>query len=914
MAAEFTVDSTADNEFNGCSFGACTLREAINAANFLPGGDTINFAPNVTGTITLNGNELPIFSDITINGPGARALSISGNGQSRVFVVSGIGTTANISGLRITGGNAQVISIGGVSVSDGGGILNANGATLNLTEVNVTGNSALTLGGGVATRAILLVNSTTNITRSVIGNNVAGAGGGGLSNLSTDILSNAVTNISNSTVTGNSALAEGGGVSNVGGTLNMTNNTVSHNHSALLGGGIVNVAGALVGTVRMRNNILAQNTAVLGSNIISSDGLGIINSFGNNLIGNNLDISANFAASLVIGGLPQPNVNADIVGSVAVGYQLIDPVLGPLQNNGGPTDTRALGAGSPALDRANNCVTTNACPGFNSPAALTTDQRGAGFARAVDGDGDAAALVDIGAYESQFVPTGATFTVTNLNDTAPNGCTPEDCTLREAIIAANTSPGPDTINFTPGLNGTIPLTPGFDQLVVASDVYIDGPGARVVSVSGQNANRVFLVTGVGTNATIEGLTITNGRAELLDTLLGDGGGVLNVGGSTLRLVEVTVSNNTATSLGGGVATRSLLGTTSTTYITRSLISDNVSVAGGGGISNIAVADILSGATTTVTNSTITRNQAGAEAGGVSNVGGTVNLINDTISHNRSVATGGGVVNLVGALDLGVTNMRNTIVAYNNATLVGSILNLSDDVLGIFNSLGNNLIGNNLNAEVSFAASAWVGLSPEPNVKADIVGSVSAGTKVIDPLLGPLQNNGGPTDTRAVLPGSPAINRGNNCVGTDSCATDPSADTLPEALSTDQRSIGFPRINSGVVEIGAYELLAPPTAAQVSVGGQVMDENGRPVSNATVTLIDSAGVPRQTVTGSFGFYSFQDVAAGATYVVEASHRRYAFAAKVVSVADAVSDLNFVAGESEQAPTVETKAAAKKTKLK
>ena len=896
-AAVFTVDTTADNESNGCLIGQCTLREAAGDANTLPGSDTINFQAGLTGTITLTDGAIFITSDITVNGPGARILSVSGNGASRVFVVAGSGNTANISGLTITGGNAQPILIGATLIGDGGGILNTNGATLNLTEVNVSGNSAISLGGGVATRAILLV-TTTNITRSLISNNSAIVGGGGLSNLGTDPISSAVTTLTNSTVTNNNALAEGGGISNVAATMNLTNNTISHNQSLAAGGGIVNVAGVLVGTVNLRNNILAQNNALLGTNLISSDGLGVFNSLGNNLVGNNLDIGVSFSASVVIGGVPQPNVNADIVGSIDIGFQIVNPVLGSLANNGGAADTRTLGAGSPATDRGNNCVLTNTCFVLNPPTALTTDQRGTGFTRPVDGDGDALAIVDIGAYESQFIPTGATFTVTNLNDTPPNGCTPADCTLRESILDANASPGPDTINFAPGLNGTIPLNIAFGQLEITTDINIDGPGARIISVSGEDNNRVFLVTGVGTTATIEGLTITNGNAQLLGTLLGDGGGVLNVGGSTLNLIEVNVSGNNATSLGGGVATRSLLGTTSTTYITRSLISDNNALAGGAGISNIATANIVSSATTTVTNSTVTLNNTVAEAGGVSNVGGTVNLINDTISHNSSVLTGGGVVNVAGVLGLGVTNVRNTIIAYNNATVVGGILNLSDDVLGIFNSLGNNLIGNNFNATVSFQASVFVGLNPVPNVNGDIVGSISAGTTVVDPRLGPLQNNGGPTNTRAVLPGSPAIDRGNNCVQTDTCATDPSPSTLPEPLVTDQRSIGFPRVNNGRVEIGAYELQLIPTSANVSVAGQVTDESGTPISRVIVTLTDMSGNIRQATTNQFGHFSFDEVASGETYIAQAIHKKYTFSPRVVTVAEDISDLNFTAGQEGQ----------------
>jgi CSLREA domain-containing protein len=492
--------------------------------------------------------------------------------------------------------------------------------------------------------------------------------------------------------------------------------------------------------------------------------------------------------------------------------------------------------------------------------------------------------------------SAAVLTVDTTADNESDGCSLGQCTLREAIGDANFLPGSDTINFQAGITGTITLTGG--AIFITSDLTVNGPGARALSVSGNGANRVFVVSGSGNTASISGLTITGGNAQPIligATLIGDGGGILNTNGATLNLTEVNVSGNSAASLGGGLATRSLLGTTSTTYITRSLISGNSALAGGGGISNIATAGIVSSAVTTVTNSTVTLNTTVAEAGGVSNLGGTVNLINDTISDNASTLAGGGVVNVAGAFGLGVTNVRNTIVARNNAVIVGGVLTLSDDVLGIFNSLGNNLIGNNFNATVSFQASVFVGLNPVPNVNGDIVGSVSAGTTVIDPRLGPLQNNGGPTDTRAVLPASPAIDRGNNCVQTDTCATDPSPDTLPEPLLTDQRGTGFPRVSNFIVEIGAYELQLVPTAANVTVAGLVTDESGSPLSRAAVTLTDNSGTVRQVVTNQFGRFLFEDVAAGETYVAQAIHRKFAFTAQLVSVAGDITDLNFTAGE-------------------
>src|SRR4029078_2880627 len=91
------------------------------------------------------------------------------------------------------------------------------------------------------------------------------------------------------------------------------------------------------------------------------------------------------------------------------------------------------------------------------------------------------------------------------------------------------------------------------------------------------------------------------------------------------------------------------------------------------------------------------------------------------------------------------------------------------------------------------------------------GFVSVNPTIIDPKLGPVTNNGGPTNTRALLTGSPAIDRANNCVVTNTCSTNPDGLNPPAALTTDQRSTGFTRLFGPAVDIGAYEVQggAPP---------------------------------------------------------------------------------------------------------
>lgn len=492
----------------------------------------------------------------------------------------------------------------------------------------------------------------------------------------------------------------------------------------------------------------------------------------------------------------------------------------------------------------------------------------------------------------------ATYTVDTTLDNESDGCGLGQCTLREAINSANSSPDPDTIDFQPGLNGTIFLLNG--QLVISSNVTINGPGARDLTVSGANSDRVFLIAtpifGGDFSVEISGLTITDGRALPVAGLAGDGGGILNgallgivSGKSTLTLHEVNVSNNLATTLGGGIATR--LG--AETIISNSLISGNISNgvpfvpggdAGGGGVSNEA-------ATITIVNTTITNNSTLAAGGGILNAAGQMHLTNDTITHNESTLVGGGVVSLLGVLPpLGVTHLRNMIIA-ENKSLFGTDL-LSSDLLGVlgsFNSLGHNLIGSNRSVEVYFQASLFIGTRPQPNVNLDLVGNVVIANQIINPLLSALQDNGGPTDSRIPLPLSPVLNAGDNCVYTNTCAVNPAGRNPHTALVFDQRS-NMIRLMNSQVEIGSTEVPLAPTAAEVSVSGRVMDENYHGIYRALVTLTDSDGNVHTSVTNPFGYFNFKGIIAGQTVVISAEHKSFEFSPQVLTVDDEISDLN------------------------
>jgi hypothetical protein len=282
-------------------------------------------------------------------------------------------------------------------------------------------------------------------------------------------------------------------------------------------------------------------------------------------------------------------------------------------------------------------------------------------------------------------------TVTNLLDSGTGS-------LRQAIAA---TPAGGTVDFQPGLSGTITLTSG--ELAIAKNLTITGPGANTLTVSGNHPSRVFEIA-TSFTVNISGLTIADGSV----TGTTNGGGIFNAG--TLTITASTDRNNSGFN-GGGI----LNGGTLT--VTDSTLSGN-SANGGGGIFN------LSGGRATVTNSTLSGNSARGPGGGIYNP----NFGTLTVTSSNFADVAGGVF---GDNPLSITNFRNTIIAGNTASS-------APDLNGSLHSQGHNLIGNGTGGS-GFVATDLVGTAAHP----------------IDPKLGPLQNNGGPTQTLALLPGSPA---------------------------------------------------------------------------------------------------------------------------------------------------------------
>jgi hypothetical protein len=392
-AATITVTNTNDT-------GSGSLRQALADAN---DGDAINFA--VTGTIGLTSGGLVIAKNVTISGPGTAQLSIDGNQTDSVFGVDP-DKTATISGLTVRNGQVGIGNVGTLTVSNctvsgnsSGGLSNvANGqastnATLTIANSIISDNSGpgiynfafmgsatITIlnskltgnGGGIYTSGF---EGGTNVTvnNSTVSGNSADLGGGIYSYWS------AVT-IVNSTLSGNSAGTSGGGIYAEGPLVEISNSTISGNSAGTTGGAIFNNTS---GYVRIENSTLSGNSAGSGGGVYTVSGVDVSNTIlnagvsGGNIFNNGGTVTSygyNLSSDDGGGFLTGPGDQIDT-----------DPLLGPLQNNGGPTFTHALSLRSHAINAGD--------PSFTPPPYY--DQRGSPFVRVFNG------RIDIGSFEAQ---------------------------------------------------------------------------------------------------------------------------------------------------------------------------------------------------------------------------------------------------------------------------------------------------------------------------------------------------------------------------------------------------------------------------------------------------------------------------------------------------------------------------------
>lgn len=379
---------------------------------------------------------------------------------------------------------------------------------------------------------------------------------------------------------------------------------------------------------------------------------------------------------------------------------------------------------------------------------------------------------------------GGTYTVTRLDDPAPDGCLPADCSLREAVIAANDGTDTSTINF--AVDGTVELaiapsgvndaTTG--DLNITQPLILEGRGAFATIIDGNQLDRVIRIELLSCPVDcplLTDLTITGGQVT------GNGGGIS--AGRLATLDRVIVRNNQASNYGGGVygtdytVINSAVVSNSAAYgggiavhggylIANHLtVSGNAASAIGGGIATIGTPKILWGASARIENSTIVLNSSNAGAAGAG-IGS--HLVSSAAKH--SILPG------------------NNIVAFNTGGVqCGSLEQGSPLAL-------------NLTTDGS-CETAFVG----------------------DPQIGPLADNGGDTLTHALGMNSPAIDSGTCATGTDQRG-------LPRPVDLP----GYPNNENGC-DMGAYEAQAtPPTAVTLTTWQVVAGDT--PVWQGVVALI------------------------------------------------------------------------------
>jgi hypothetical protein len=564
----------------------------------------------------------------------------------------------------------------------------------------------------------------------------------------------------------------GGGIlNNTNGTLTVTSSTFSGNSSSFFGGGILNY-----GKLTVSDSTFSGNSAQLGGGIDNFNALTVTDSTfsGNSASSYGGGIYNNTGDSVTVG-------NTIIAGDTAsIGPDVYGPVASKGNNLFGNTNGMSGSISSDLTGKAANLgpLAYNGGPTATmalltgSPALNAGNNALIPAGQIYDQRGPGYGRIVNGTVDIGAFEVPPVYTVTDLHDTAGSS---SDVTLRYAITHADANPNStSTIDF--NVTGTIAL--GSDLPALSANVIINGPGASSLTISGGNDDAILSSTLSNVTVSVSGLTLANAYVS------GGGGAIDNDG--TLTVTGCTIADNTASG-GGGIRNSGTL------TVTDSTIADNTaSDGGGGGIDNSG--------TLTVTDSTIADNTASdGDGGGIDN-SGTLTVTDSTFSGNSAYYFGGGIFSDGGTLTVG-----NTIIAGDTAGVGGP------DVYGPITSVGHNLFG------YTSGMSGYI--------SSDVTG------KAAD--LGPLSYNGGPTETMALLPGSPAINAGNNSV--------------TAGVTFDQRGTGFPRIVGGTVDIGAFEV--DTTTAVTSSAANNTSVYGQDATFTATVTPAVAGNP----TGTVQFY-------------------------------------------------------------
>ncbi len=671
--------------------------------------------------------------------------------------------------LRIAGLGANNLTVSGAGSSD---IFSINGA-----EVEIQGLTIANGSDGIK------VNSNSNLTMT---DSIISAGEDGI-RIDENGNNNTVT-VSNSIISKNSGDdgLEIGGSNN---TVTVTNSAISENEDGLAVEGNNN-------TVTVINSTISLN---------SEDGLEIDGSNNTVTVTNHTTISENTGDGIDI----TKNGNTVEVSQSTISFNTQSGI--ELDDEGSDNTVTVIGSTISAnqdsgikVEGNNSTVTVSGSDIVGNSAQL--------FGGGIFSSGGSSNTLEV----SDSVISGNTVLGDDFGNNGGGIYNSARMSLTNSILSGNTAfsnGGIDNSGTLTLIDSTISSNVGRDansgignrgELTVINST-ISNHQSRGGDGGIDNGGTLTLINSIiSNNSGTEGGGIDNsGTLTMLDsTISGNtasgGGGIRNSG--TVTITNSTISDNTAQTSGG-------IENTGTVTVTNSTISGNTGNNSGG---------LFNGSTgiLEVTNSTISGNLAAESGGGINNDQGTVTVTNTTITANIADSDRDGTGDGGGIYNDGTAEVRNTIIAgnFDNSPAPNPI---HPDVSGSFTTTSFNLIGD---------ATGSTGFTDGDN--GNIVGT---SCNPIDPLLGPLQDNGGPTFTHALLPGSPAINAGNNA-------------NIPAGITTDQR--GEPRIVDGTVDIGAFEaaLFSPIVICCCEYNGDPWNTTNNHQLSAFSTDTDSNLIP------------------------------------------------------------------------
>lgn len=823
LRAEQLEDRTVPANFeviNLADAGAGSLRDAISQANANPGADTITFTgAGASGTILLTSGEIAITDSLTVTGPGADALTISGNKASRIFNIADDNDPDQMISVTLDG-----LTFADGSSDSGGAILVRDDENLTVQNSTFTGNTASDTGGAIFAEQDL-----------------------------------AVVRILNSTFAGNSADGSGGAITVDGGNLDIQHSQFTSNTSDY--GGVLFAAHTQ--TVLINTTNFSENTAAANGGAIILDGVdGPILIQNSTITGNTA--SGGDGGGLYVAGLydgitltiANSTISGNTAGSDGGGVQIyhldgtVRIVDSKINGNtaGGDGGGIMIDGSSPAADVniLNSDVSKNTANGDDGGGIYFN--MGFGHIRIQDStiSGNTVTNGDGGGISVYYYGCGC-------SGGSGGGGSLVSLAIEHSEISGNTA-------TTGSGGGVFFYSSGFGYFFGLGSISITNSTINKNTADGDGGGLFFESAGpfLGT------FQITGN--DISDNTAGSSGGGINIEFDTgvlnsIIIADSTISGNTADGDGGGIhfdASGGFYGG-SGLQIDNTTVSGNTSGSSGGGIFMSIDEDSSGGGNLTIRNSTISGNTADGDGGGVSfySENGVLLVQNSTISGNSvTESDGSGGYNSGGGIfvdDADRVIIQNSTIAFNSVLnggagggiYVDDIFSGGIDLESLIISGNTAASGNDLAGDLSVDFQTRFSLIGDSTIGGGAA-LVDLGNNLldVDPLLGPLQNNGGFTRTHALPAISPAINAGFNFVATTS----------------DQRGSPFLRTFGPAADIGAFEyqtfassvtLTANPTSLApsdtVTLTATVPSLDNVPAPTGNVTFVDGTGATLGTAT-------------------------------------------------------------------